>query len=1089
MNKHSLLSLLVALPPLMEAASITIIPQPQEVQESQKSFQLGSSLTIHSEAVDLAPLVDLCQETLNARFPVTHKGDTTKIRLLEATAHQKFGKEDYLLEISQSKGITITASSPAGHFYGFQSFLQLLPDELKQDATLPEVKIKDSPRFQWRGMHLDESRHFYGKDFVKKYIDLLAAYKMNVFHWHLIDDGGWRLEIKKYPKLTKLGGFRKGTAAGWRVTELEFPKSEQDLKSGDWYGGFYTQEDIKEIVAYAKIRNVRIIPEIEMPGHSLPAISAYPELACGGDLKDDGEGWTPSSQNSYCAGKEATYTFLEDVLTEVMALFPDEYIHIGGDEVIKKFWDQCPHCQAQMRKERIKNTNELQSYFIRRMEKYINAHNRHLIGWDEITHGGLAPNATVMFWIGMGAVPETVKKGHNVIMTPMSPCYFDYAYSSNSTERVYNWNPVPEEFMGSAYEKQFLGAQGNVWTEWMETSDRVEYMVMPRMIAMAETLWTSNDKKDLRSFKSRLTHHFSYLDHWDVNYRIPNPEPNATTHLFSESTSVTFQTPPKGFQIHYTTDGSEPTMDSPVYTTPIKVDKPLTVKSMMAKSDRHSEITAIHCSKFSPIKVSDLKPGLTAQYAEGKWKKVPDFATLSDVRSSVVQTPNLDIRKRNDNFACRFTGYIKVPQSGPYTFSLASDDGSLLRIGGNTIIDHDGPHGYSAKTGTVLLQTGIYPIDIGYLEVGGAERLDIKVTTPGGSTGDLPASILFHKEGALSTNTKLTTELPASGKHKASHIIDGNRGTYFWVARKVSKNETINLKLNTPIARGKTVVVHTGLPDGGDQFDNGVLEGSLDGKTWAVLAQETGGILAAKLTRPLKHFRLRATQDIPHWIAVREFEITDQSPLSVKTGKVRYKGTNHTIRLIGHMEGFEDLQPHFDEIASLYFDAWPKIIHLIDAPVHKTRTTVNIVFNDKIKHPAHAFGDTITMSSGHLRRNKSDAKGVFVHELTHIIQNHSGPGWFIEGVADYVRFKVINNDGWAKHNSQHINYNKPLGAYWASAAFLLYLEDKYQKPIVKTVSSSLRDKTYHEGIWKELTGHTLEELTTEYQKSNWKPTL
>ncbi|QQL46126.1 family 20 glycosylhydrolase [Sulfuriroseicoccus oceanibius] len=746
MKQLLILSALLGFQLPLSADTLSLIPQPNEINLSENRLQLGDSLKITSEIPELATLVEFCQQTLNSKYPTASQGDhPTLITFRQAADGHKLGDEGYTLEIKADQPITITAATPAGFFYGFQTVLQVLPDSIEgTDASIQTLNITDQPRFKWRGMHLDESRHFFGKDFVKKYIDLLAAYKMNVFHWHLIDDGGWRLEIKKYPKLTELGGFRKGSGQGWRVTELAFPKSMEERDSTEVYGGYYTQDDVREIVAYAKQRNVRVIPEIEMPGHSLPAISAYPELACGGDLVSDGENWTPSKQNSYCAGKEFTFTFLEDVLKEVMELFPDEYIHIGGDEVVKAFWNQCPHCQTKMRELELKNTNDLQSYFIKRMEKFLNAHQKRLIGWDEITHGGLAPNATVMFWIGLNAIPETVTKGHEVIMTPMNPCYFDFAYAANSTESVYQWDPVPAQFRGTRFEKQFLGAQGNVWTEWMETTDRVEYMIMPRMLAMAETLWTESEHKNLSAFQHRLNNHYAALDARDIHYRMPVPQPNASTHIFSGSTTVTFQDPPAGFRVLMTTDGSKPTLQSTPYTQPIEVSEQTTIRAVLVKGDRISEETVINCAQFVPTPAEDRRPGLISEYVEGNWQRIPDFSTLENVTSSVIPAPSLDIRKRDDHFACRFTGYIEIPESGLYTFSLGSDDGSILKLGEITVVNHDGPHGFTTKSANALLEKGIYPFEVSYLEITGGQQLEVSITPPNGVKTQIPASMLSH---------------------------------------------------------------------------------------------------------------------------------------------------------------------------------------------------------------------------------------------------------------------------------------------------------------------------------------------------------
>jgi len=753
-------------------ASPALIPLPSTVApKTGEDFTVqNSTVIIHDDRLQNEADLLASQLRIVTGFPVS--------TLSESSAAGVFPSEDYIrLEIdtviapeasgyhfeSDQRGVTISGHDAAGVFYGTRTLIQLLPAEVMANSSqvaswiISGYSIADAPRFEWRGMHLDESRHFFGKVFAKRYIDLLASRKMNVFHWHLIDDGGWRIEIKKYPKLTTLGAFRKGTVSGWNVTGLEFPNSEADLATGDWYGGYYTQDDIREIVAYAQARHVRIIPEIEMPGHALPAIDSYPQLHCAGSLVDDGEGWTPSRQNSYCAGKEVTFEFIEDVLTEVFSLFPDEYVHIGGDEVIKAFWEQCPDCAARMAQEGLSNTSELQSYFIRRVETFINSQNRRLVGWDEITHGGLAPNVTVMFWIGTGALPATIAAGHDVVMTPMKPCYFDYGYPSNDSEKVYAWDPVPDEFLDTPAESQFLGSQGNVWTEWMETPSRVEYMILPRMLAMAEILWSPRDRRDFSDFSTRLNAYYPRLDIMGVNYRLPSPLPESTAYLFKSQTDVAFFPAPAGSQLRYTLDGSTPTESSAEYSGVITVTASLTIRARYFRAGEAGDVVNVDCVKYLAPADRLYEHGMDAKYVEGSWTSIPNFDSLSGIMSQVLE-PDLSIKQRDDNFACQFTGFIKINDSGIHQFSLASDDGSMLRIGGAVVVDHDGAHAYSKKSGSVKLEPGIYPVEISFLEIAGAERLDVFMKTPGGLEQPLPANLLYRKKIVSSAGSQIAIE-------------------------------------------------------------------------------------------------------------------------------------------------------------------------------------------------------------------------------------------------------------------------------------------------------------------------------------------
>ncbi len=434
------------------------------------------------------------------------------------------------MEVNED-GIRILASTAAGLYYALQTVRQLLPPQIEQtlgspgDAVwrVPLVNISDSPRFSYRGMHLDVGRHFFPVEFVKRYIDMMSRYKMNYFHWHLTEDQGWRIEIKKYPKLTEVGAYRAET-----ILEKNFNPYVGD---GIPHGGFYTQDEIRDIVAFAAERYITIIPEIEMPGHSTAALAAYPELACSDGPFQVATVWGVK-EDIYCP-HERTFEFLEDVLSEVMDLFPSPYIHIGGDEVPKRRWEESPVARDVIVREGLSDESELQSWFIRRIEGFLRANGRRLIGWDEIIEGGLAPDATVMSWRGMSGGIEAAKGGHDVIMTPTHWCYFDYYQGSPETEplaiggltlldTVYSFEPIPKELTEDEA-RHVLGAQGNVWTEYMKTPEYVEYMAFPRAQALSEVVWTPVRHRDFGRFRKRLIRHLLHLDVLGVNYRIPEP--------------------------------------------------------------------------------------------------------------------------------------------------------------------------------------------------------------------------------------------------------------------------------------------------------------------------------------------------------------------------------------------------------------------------------------------------------------------------------------------------------------------------------------------------------------------------------------
>jgi hexosaminidase len=502
------------------------------------------------------------------------------------------GPEGYELSVTPA-AVSVTAIGPAGAFYGIQTLLQLLPPEAFGSAgtagrplTVPCLRLEDKPRLPWRGMMLDVSRHFFPKDFVKSVIDSLAFHKMNVFHWHLTDDQGWRLEIKKYPRLTEIGAWRVDREdRHWNDRPAQQPGEQAT------YGGFYTQEDVREIVAYAAARQVTVVPEIEMPGHCLAALAAYPELSCtGGPFTVSPGGYWPI-MDVYCPGNEKTFAFLEDVLTEVIALFPGDYVHIGGDEVDKTHWKTCPKCQARMKKEGLKSEEELQSWFIRRIERFLNGRGRKLIGWDEILEGGLAPNAAVMSWRGHEGGIAAAKAGHPVVMTPTSFCYFDYYQGDAAGEplsiggfvplsKVYSFEPVPPEL--SAEEGAFvIGLQANLWAEYISTPAHSQYMTYPRLAAMAEAGWTAKEGRNWDEFRERLEIQLLRYDALGFNW---------ARSMFAVTLAQAFDSGTKRLRIgmeaeslrpdiRYTLDGSEPTAESRAYAGSLDLKKSAVVKA------------------------------------------------------------------------------------------------------------------------------------------------------------------------------------------------------------------------------------------------------------------------------------------------------------------------------------------------------------------------------------------------------------------------------------------------------------------------------------------------------------------------------
>ncbi len=526
---------------LVQDTTIAVIPKPVTLTRTAASFSLtpGTAIVTDRSTYDIGiQLADWLQPATGYRLAVVGAagagGQVISIRLDPTLA--RFGDEGYRLTVTRSR-INIRAFRPAGAFYGVQTLRQLLPPDIFRQApvagvpwTVRGVEIEDMPRFQWRGAHLDVSRSFMPKEFVKKYIDLLALHKLNRFHWHLTDDQGWRIEIRKYPRLTSVGAWRRQTLVG---IQRSYADTTQWVFDGQPHGGFYTQDDVREVVAYAKARFVTVVPEIEMPGHAQAAIAAYPELGNTGQRLEVLQrfGINPNIFNA----EDSTIRFLQDVLTEVLELFPGKYIHIGGDEAIKDQWQASPRIQARIRELGLKDEHELQSWFIRQMDTFLTARGRSLVGWDEILEGGLAPNATVMSWRGMEGGIAAASSGHDVVMTPTSHTYFDYYQAQDMTKEppaiggflpldtVYAFEPVPPA-LTPEQAVHILGTQGQIWTEYQRHPKNVEYMVFPRLLALAEVAWTPRELKSFADFTTRLSRHVERLSVLDVNFRpISNP--------------------------------------------------------------------------------------------------------------------------------------------------------------------------------------------------------------------------------------------------------------------------------------------------------------------------------------------------------------------------------------------------------------------------------------------------------------------------------------------------------------------------------------------------------------------------------------
>lgn len=576
-----------------QTESTSIIPKPLSAQKGTGSFYITKQTTIVARSAAAKKVAEMFNYFMAKKYgftlPVSEQGSANAI-VLNVLTDSKPAAEGYKLTVTKAK--IEVAGTKAGVFYGVQSLLQLMVQHEK-GTTVNAVTINDEPNFAYRGLMLDVGRHFFGVDEIKKILDVMAYLKLNRFHWHLTDDQGWRLEIKKYPKLTSISAWRDSTIIG------SYGDNKPFIYDGQKSGGFYTQEQAREVVKYAADRNIVVVPEIEMPGHSTAVLAAYPEL--GNDtIPYHVPGYWGVHRTIYSPG-EQTFTFLQDVLTEVMTVFPSKFIHIGGDEVPKNEWKTSALAQSLIKQNNLKDENELQSWFINRIEKFLNKNGRNLIGWDEILEGGLSPNATVMSWRGEQGGIEAAKQSHNVVMTPGGPMYVDHSQAKDTKTEplsiggflpidvVYNYNPRPA-VLTADQQKFIMGVQGNMWTEYVPTAQKLEYMIFPRALAIAEVGWTSQANKDFNNFsKVRLPVRLRDLDKFGINYRIPEGEVAISTDAVSGRKKITITPFTTDCKIYYTIDGHKVDNTGTLYTGPILAPftngRPLTLKYIIVNAD------------------------------------------------------------------------------------------------------------------------------------------------------------------------------------------------------------------------------------------------------------------------------------------------------------------------------------------------------------------------------------------------------------------------------------------------------------------------------------------------------------------------
>lgn len=730
--------------------SPALIPYPQEMTTADGHFALSSKTSIYTDNAELfanetSYLQSLLKEVTGSDFSLTSSPSNGSIEILFDDT--KKSDEAYSLDI-KTDGITIKAKDGHGAFNAIQTLRQMLLLDTQYDViNIPVMAINDAPAFSWRGMHMDVSRHFFTTDYIKKHLDRLAFYKLNKFHWHLTDDQGWRIEIKKYPKLTEVGAWRtfnKHDSVCIKRSE-ENPNFKIDprfIKEKDGqtiYGGFYTQEEIKDIIQYAAERHIEIIPEIDMPGHMMAAISAYPELI-------EGEfSWGELFSKPICPCKENVYTFSKDVLAEVVELFPSEYIHIGADEVDKTSWKESELCRKFMKEHGIADVNKLQSYFVHEMQDFVESKGKKIIAWDEILEGGTNSNVTVMYWRGWvkGAPLKAVEGGSEVIMTPTNPLYFDYANNNTSVDNVYHmdviYKDIPED-----KKHLILGAQANNWAEYIPSEQQAEFQAYPRMLALAERVWTDNTTR-FDDFSKRLLQHYPKLDILGVNYRLPDVEGFAQENVYVDKTDFFVESPLPDMKIHYTLDGTIPETTSPMLSEPVTISEPTLLKmALFSPAGVRGEIYNLNFKPTEmkkPVNPEKTEAGLSCDFYK---KYLMNTKGMEGKPDETFVAANIKAPKEAPSFGLRFNGYIDVPETGVYSFFFTCDDGGVLYIGGETIVDNDGQHSPILKSGQAALEKGMHPFQLDFIEAGGGYTLKLQYTLNGSAPKDIPDSWFKH---------------------------------------------------------------------------------------------------------------------------------------------------------------------------------------------------------------------------------------------------------------------------------------------------------------------------------------------------------
>ena len=697
----------------------TIVPTPVQLIEGTGTCKLDT-VTVDCRDAALLPAAQYLAQSLAGRATVAATGGrATPIKLALDTTLEA---SQYRLDIAPGH-IDITGGDYSGVACGIATLRQLLP-AASGSIEVPCLRITDKPRYGWRGLLLDSSRHFWSVDEVKRLLDLMACYKLNRLHWHLVDDEGWRIEIKRYPQLTGQGAFRPFDSHDLGCEERAVREHNADLRvdrakmkvdeHGDSvYGGYYTQRQLRDVVAYARERGIEIMPEVDFPGHSRMATTVLPWLSCQGE---------PSS--TLCVGSDSTLQFCKNVYDEVIDIFPFAYVHMGGDEVDKRNWQSCPRCRQRMRQCGIASIEGLQGWFVRQLEAYFNAKGRHLVGWDEIADDGLGTGSVVQWWRGWnkGVVERATVQGKQVICSPTTCLYFDYGQDDGTIDEILRYDPRSTAGLSAGQQQLILGMQGNTWCEWIATEARLQYQVMPRMIALAERAWTSDTCRErvVARFHEKLPAQLERLDALHVRYKLPDIT-GVSEHTLYNGHGVLWPAIAYGkATLRYTTDGTVPTCQSPAITGPVEVtrDTHFTIASFRPDGSRSDMVTATYAqARYMPaLDVSPMTDGLLVEWHRNTGgdhcSDIARGALIARLVSPAVQLPPAI----DHDYSVIFKGYLYAPADGIYEFALDSDDGSQWLIDGTLLIDNDGPHSTIVRRNQAALRQGWHATEVHYFD-------------------------------------------------------------------------------------------------------------------------------------------------------------------------------------------------------------------------------------------------------------------------------------------------------------------------------------------------------------------------------------